>query len=407
MSAPSSAVGRPPASPGAAGAVFVAFLRLGMVAFGGPIAHIGYFHDAFVRRRGWLDEAGFAQLLAVCQFLPGPASSQMGLAIGLLRAGWMGALAAFVGFTLPSAAVMFALAIVAPRFGAAGAVLVHGLKLVAVSVVAAGVLGMARQLTPDRPRLAIAAVAAMLMLWLPLPWTQLGVIAAGALSGLCLCRHVAVPAAVPFAIGYGERTGLALLALGIAGLSLALLWPVGGAASIGGLAAACYRAGALVFGGGHVVLPLLQQAVVDPGWVTAPDFLTGYGAAQAVPGPMFTLAAFLGATALPQAPVFAAAVALAGLFMPGFLWLLAVLPVWARVARAGAAGPAIAGVNAAVVGLLAAALYDPLWTAGVTGPADALIAAVGFALLALLRRPPWVTLLWCVAATAGVHALIR
>lgn len=384
---------------GDAGAVFVAFLLLGLTAFGGPIAHVGYFREAFVRRRGWLDEATFAQLLAVCQFLPGPASSQLGLAIGLLRAGWKGAVAAFAGFTLPSALLMFVLALLAPRLGAAGAVLVHGLKLVAVAVVASGTLGMARQLTPDAPRLAIATLAAALVLWLPVPSMQLVVIGGSAVLGLVLCRRVPAPAAVAFPVRYGLRTGAVLFAACLLGLAAALLLPASSSASVGGLFAAFYRAGALVFGGGHVVLPLLQQATVDPGWIEPPVFLAGYGAAQAVPGPMFTLAAFLGAAALPDAPAAGAAAALAGIFLPGFALLLAVLPAWSRLVRGRHAGPAMAGVNAAVVGLLAAALYDPVWTTGVAGPVDAAIALAGFALLAFARLPPLAVVAGCLAAT--------
>jgi len=295
---------------------------------------------------------------------------------------------------------MFVLALLAPRLGAAGAVLVHGLKLVAVAVVASGTLGMARQLTPDAPRLAIAALAAALVLWLPVPSMQLVVIGGSAVLGLALCRQVRAPAAVAFPVRYGLRTGAVLFAACLLGLAAALLLPASPSASIGGLFAAFYRAGALVFGGGHVVLPLLQQATVDPGWIEPPVFLAGYGAAQAVPGPMFTLAAFLGAAALPDAPAAGAAAALAGIFLPGFALLLAVLPAWSRLVRGRHAGPAMAGVNAAVVGLLAAALYDPVWTTGVAGPVDAAIALAGFALLAFARLPPLAVVAGCLAATA-------
>ena len=392
--------------PGNAGEVFVAFLRLGLTAFGGPIAHIGYMREAFVRRRGWLDDAHFAQLLAVCQFLPGPASSQMGFGIGLARAGWRGALAAFAGFTLPSALLMLGFAALTPRLGA-GAAALHGLKLVAVSVVAHGLLGMARQLAPDLPRLLVAAGAAALVLATGNAWLQLAAIALGAVLGTWWCRQAAAPAAALFPFGGGRRIAAVCLALFLLGLLAALLLPASATPSLAGVAAAFYRAGALVFGGGHVVLPLLQQSLVAPGWLPADRFLAGYGAAQAVPGPMFSLAAFLGAEiplgGLP--PAVGALVALLAMFLPGFLLLAGMLPLWAGLVRHRRAASAMAGINAAVVGLLAAAFIDPVWSGGVRAPVDAAIAVVGFALLAGLRWPAWTAVLWCVAAAVGIGAL--
>ena len=392
--------------PGNTGEVFVAFLRLGLTAFGGPIAHIGYMREAFVRRRGWLDDAHFAQLLAVCQFLPGPASSQMGFGIGLARAGWRGALAAFAGFTLPSALLMLGFAALTPRLGA-GAAALHGLKLVAVSVVAHGLLGMARQLAPDLPRLLVAAGAAALVLASGNAWLQLAAIALGAVLGTWWCRQAAAPAAALFPFGGGRRIAAVCLALFLLGLLAALLLPASATPSLAGVAAAFYRAGALVFGGGHVVLPLLQQSLVAPGWLPADSFLAGYGAAQAVPGPMFSLAAFLGAEiplgGLP--PAVGALVALLAMFLPGFLLLAGMLPLWAGLVRHRRAASAMAGINAAVVGLLAAAFIDPVWSGGVRAPVDAAIAVVGFALLAGLRWPAWTAVLWCVAAAVGIGAL--
>ena len=392
--------------PGNTGEVFVAFLRLGLTAFGGPIAHIGYMREAFVRRRGWLDDAHFAQLLAVCQFLPGPASSQMGFGIGLARAGWRGALAAFAGFTLPSALLMLGFAALTPRLGA-GAAALHGLKLVAVSVVAHGLLGMARQLAPDLPRLLVAAGAAALVLATGNAWLQLAAIALGAVLGTWWCRQAAAPAAALFPFGGGRRIAAVCLALFLLGLLAALLLPASATPSLAGVAAAFYRAGALVFGGGHVVLPLLQQSLVAPGWLPADRFLAGYGAAQAVPGPMFSLAAFLGAEiplgGLP--PAVGALVALLAMFLPGFLLLAGMLPLWAGLVRHRRAASAMAGINAAVVGLLAAAFIDPVWSGGVRAPVDAAIAVVGFALLAGLRWPAWTAVLWCVAAAVGIGAL--
>lgn len=393
--------------PGNAGEVFIAFLRLGLTAFGGPIAHIGYLREAFVRRRGWLDDAHFAQLLAACQFLPGPASSQMGFAIGLSRAGWRGALAAFTGFTLPSALLMLWFAALAPRLAhGPGAAAVHGLKLVAVAVVAHGLLGMCRQLAPDLPRLLIAAAAAALVVATGNAWVQLAAIALGAVLGTWWCRTAVVPAAALFPFRGGRRIALVCLTLFLLGLLAALLLPASATPTLAGVAAAFYRAGALVFGGGHVVLPLLQQALVAPGWLPADSFLAGYGAAQAVPGPMFSLAAYLGAEiplGLPSAV--GATVALLALFLPGFLLLAGMLPLWAGLVRHRRAASAMAGINAAVVGLLAAAFLDPVWSGGVRTPVDAAIAVVGFALLAGLRWPAWTAVLWCVGAAIGIDAL--
>lgn len=389
------------ASRGTAAEVFRVFLRLGLTSFGGPIAHLGYMREEFVRRRGWLDEAHFAQLLAVCQFLPGPASSQMGFAIGLFRGGWRGALAAFAAFTLPSALLMFGFALLSARIeGGAAAAAVHGLKLVAVAVVAHGLVGMARQLAPDLARALVAVASAALVLLATNAWMQLVAIALGAAAGMWACRKAAHPAVAVFPVPHGRREAGVFLALFLAGL-LATAWlSVSANPSVAGIAAAFYQAGALVFGGGHVVLPLLQQTVVDPGWVAPDTFLSGYGAAQAVPGPMFSFAAFLGAevpTGLPAAV--GALAALLAVFLPGFVLLLAVLPVWSRLSQRTWAASAMAGINAAVVGLLAAAFYDPVWTSGVRGPADFAIALVGFMLLAVARVHALWVVLWCVAAS--------
>jgi len=286
---------------GTAAEVFTAFLALGLTSFGGPVAHIGYFRRELVERRKWVDETEFARVLALCQFLPGPASSQLGFSLGLLRAGWPGAFAAFTAFTLPSALLLFAFAKLVPHLsGDLGQAAIHGLKLVAVAIVAQGVLGMARALCPDAPRATIAAVAAASILAAAHAWMQVLVVALGAIAGLVACRGVQPPAAdAMLRLRYGVRLGGALLvafALLLLGLPLA-------ARALGGLfavAEAFYRAGALVFGGGHVVLPLLRESVVAPGWIPESDFLAGYGAAQAVPGPLFTLSAYLGAR-LPRA----------------------------------------------------------------------------------------------------------
>ncbi len=388
------------AAQGSAGEVLRAFLKLGFTSFGGPIAHIGYFRREFVERRRWLEEAEFARLLALCQFLPGPASSQLGFTLGLLRAGWPGALAAFAAFTLPSAALLFAFAVLLPQWsGSSAQAAIHGLKLVAVAVVAQGVLGMARQLCPDRSRATIAAVAAALVLVSGHPAMQIAVVALGALAGLAFCRDVTAYTGEVTHPRYGVRLGITLIAI-FALLLFGL--PVAARAGDGllSVAAAFYRAGALVFGGGHVVLPLLRDTVVTPGWISNDDFLAGYGAAQAVPGPMFTLASYLGAR-LPGAMggLSGSAIALASIFLPGFLLVAGVLPMWHGIATRPAAVRAVAGVNAAVVGLLAAALYDPVWTSAIRAPVDVAIAIAGFVMLVAWRASALLVVVGCVAAT--------
>ena len=380
--------------------VFGAFLKLGLTSFGGPIAHLGYYRRELVERRKWLDDSQFAQLLALCQFLPGPASSQLGFSIGLLRAGWGGAAAAFAAFTLPSALLLFAFAAALPQLsGPAGSAAIHGLKLVALVVVAYGVLGMARQLCPDAARASIATLAAGAVLVAGTAWMQLAVVAAGAAAGVVWCRGVQPVPGGGLLLPHGARVGWLLLAIFFV-LLLGLPLAARGGEGLLAVAAAFYRAGALVFGGGHVVLPLLEETVVRPGWISADEFLAGYGAAQAVPGPMFTLAAYLGAR-LPGAEggAVGASVALAAIFLPGFLLVAGVLPLWRAIAGRPLTARAIAGVNAAVVGLLGAALYDPVWTSAVRGPADVAIALAGFTLLAAWRAGAIAVVLWCVAAS--------
>ena len=394
---------------GTAGEVLAAFLKLGLTSFGGPIAHIGYFRRELVERRKWIDETEFARVLALCQFLPGPASSQLGFSLGLLRAGWPGAFAAFAAFTLPSALLLFAFASLVDRLtGSIGQAAIHGLEIVAVAIVAQGVLGMARSLCPDAARATIAAIVAAAILAAGHAWMQVLVVVFGAVAGLAVCRDARPPAPdAALRLPHGVRLGTALaiaFALLLFGLPLA-------ARALGGLfpvVEAFYRAGALVFGGGHVVLPLLREAVVAPGWISESDFLAGYGAAQAVPGPLFTLSAYLGAR-LPGAEggALGACVALASIFLPGFLLVAAALPWWRAIDHAPAAARIVAGVNAAVVGLLAAALYDPLWTSAINGPLDVAVAAIAFTLLVAWRAPPIVVVAWCVGASMVVHRLVH
>lgn len=376
-------------------AVFRVFLRLGLTSFGGPIAHLGYFRDEFVARRGWLSESEYAELIALCQFLPGPASSQVGMAIGLLRAGIRGAVAAWCGFTLPSAVLMVLFALGLTQWGAAlPADALHGLKLVAVAVVVQAVWGMARLFCTDSTRILLAAAATVLVLWWPQAWVQVGVIVLGAVVGLAL-RRVAGPAeGGGLAVSLSTRTGLAMLACFLA---LLLLSPLAAQySSSSGLRVfdAFYRSGALVFGGGHVVLPLLQAEVVSPGWIDADRFLAGYGAAQAMPGPLFTFAAFLG-TAMSAGPGgwIGGLLCLVAIFLPSFLLVLGVLPFWSRLRGQRGVQTALAGINAAVVGLLLAALYDPLWTTAVRDWRDAAWVGAGVAALMWAKLPPWLVVL--------------
>ena len=382
--------------------VFIVFLRLGLTSFGGPIAHLAYFRDEFVTRRRWVSDNEYAQLLGLCQALPGPISSQLGFSLGVLRAGWMGAVAAFVAFTLPSASLMFVCAALFPTMtGTVGDAAIHGLKLVALAVVAHAVLGMARQLCPDVPRAAIAVCAVVIVLASRQPWMQLLVIAAGGIAGLVLCRAAQSVAEGRLQVGYSRTYGWTLLVV-FAILLLGL--PVAAQAWDGRFTFidAFYRAGALVFGGGHVVLPLLETTVVDLGWISRDEFLAGYGAAQAVPGPMFSFAAYVGAR-LPDGAggIIGASIALAAMFLPGLLLVAGVLPVWRTILSQPGAVRAIAGINAAVVGLLAAALYDPLWTSAVGGLVDVAIALIGLILLAIWRIPAIVVVMWCVAASVA------
>jgi chromate transporter len=370
--------------------VLLAFLKLGVTAFGGPVAHIGYFRDEIVARRRWLDDAAYSDLVALCQFLPGPSSSQVGFSLGLIRAGYWGGLAAWTGFTLPSALIMTLFAYGAGSLGGpVGGGVLHGLRLVAVAIVAQAVLGMARTLCPDRPRAAIGGIAAALILWSGSPLSQIAAILLGALMGMWLCRAPVAHNGPVLGAPVSRRAGL--LALAAFAVLLAGLPMLRAAVSLQGVALfdAFYRSGALVFGGGHVVLPLLRDAVVVPGWVSDASFLAGYGAAQAIPGPLFTVAAYLGAVATPTPHgVMGGAMALVAIFLPGILILIGALSFW-DVLRAGAGAQAtMRGINAAVVGLLAAALYSPVWTGSVETARDASVVIVGFVLLTAWRAPP-------------------
>jgi chromate transporter len=380
--------------------VFIAFLKLGLTSFGGPIAHLGYFRAEFVERKKWLDDRVYADLVALCQFTPGPASSKVGIGIGLAKGGLPGALAAWLGFTMPSAVAMVLFAYGVEAFaGNLGSGWLHGLKVVAVAVVAQAVWGMAKNLTPDPQRFTLAVAAAVIAMSWPTPAGQVSAIALGAVVGLALFRakrdepHVAMGISVGRLPAIVSLVVLFALLLGLPALKAA--YPTHELS----LFDSFYRAGSLVFGGGHVVLPLLQHEVVPPGWVTNDAFLAGYGAAQAVPGPLFTFSAYLGAIMGPAPNGWQGALlCLAAIFLPAFLLVIGVLPFWDDLRRFPAMRSALTGINAAVVGLLLAALYHPVWTAAILSPADFGLGIAAFALLVFWKMPPWLVVVLSAAA---------
>jgi chromate transporter len=379
--------------------VFRVALGLGLTSFGGPIAHLGYFERAYVRKRQWLTADEYAGFMALSQLMPGPTSSQVGLLVGLRRAGWPGAAAAWIGFTAPSAILMLGFALIAPKVqGWVADAVVHGLKLVAVAVVAQAVWSMAQRLCPDRQRTAIALVAAALLLAIGGVQMQLAALVLGAAGGSLLCKGASLSSSVP-RVPITMRAGSIALAIFLA---LLIGLPLAGRAaphSLFDLAGLFYRAGALVFGGGHVVLPLLRDALVPRGWLTDGTFLTGYGAAQAVPGPLFTFAVYLGAAVAPagRAPLWSL-VALVSVFLPGILIAIAGLPLWSWLGHHPAARGALAGINAAVVGVLGAALYSPIWVNAIGSGRDVAIALAGLLLLERWRAPPLLAVFFCTAA---------
>ncbi|NWB84313.1 chromate efflux transporter [Pseudomonas gingeri] len=377
--------------------VFLVFLRLGLSSFGGPIAHLGYFREEFVARRQWLSERSYVDLVALCQFLPGPASSQVGIGIGLSRAGFRGALAAWAGFTLPSAILLALFAQGMSIWGSSlPSGLLHGLKIVAVAVVAQAVWGMARNLCTDVPRVTITAFAACAALLWPNAWGQVGVIVVSAVIGLLLFKPAQGRMAESLPIPVSRKAGGVALLLFfslLVGLPLALqVWPSPTLAMVN----AFYRAGSLVFGGGHVVLPLLQAATVPNGWVANDTFLAGYGLAQAVPGPLLTFSAFLGASMSVQPSGWAGAtLCLIAIFVPSFLLVIGVLPFWERLRHSVRTRSALAGVNAGVVGLLLAALYNPVWSSAIFKPQDFGLALLALVALMFWKVPPWLVVLGC------------
>jgi chromate transporter len=399
-----SALNSPPKSVGTTAEVFASFLRLGLTSFGGPVAHLGYFHDEFVVRRRWLDEKTYVDLVALSQFLPGPASTKVGIAIGLSRAGYAGALAAWTAFTLPSAIALMLFGYGVTSFGnALGSGWLHGLKVAAVAVVANAVLTMMGALAPDRERATLAVAAAVLVLAVPSSFGQIAAIVMGAVIGVVLFRgaqqddHVRLPhpvsrtvAIVAILAFFALLAALPLIAAAMPDHSLQLF-------------DAFYRSGSLVFGGGHVVLPLLQAAVVPPGWVSNDAFLAGYGAAQAVPGPLFTFSAYLGTVMGPSPNGWEGALlCLVAMFLPAFLLVIGPLPFWDALRQRPTAQAALRGVNATVVGFLLAALYRPVWTSGITNAGDFALGVAAFLLLLMWKTPPWLVVVFCAIGGAAL-----
>jgi chromate transporter len=372
--------------------IFLVFLKLGLTSFGGPIAHLGYFQNEFVVRRKWLEEQAFADLVALCQFLPGPASSQVGFALGFLRGGFLGGCAAWLGFTTPSVLVLIVFAYISGSIeGPIGVGILHGLKIVAVAVVAQAVWSMAKTLCPDRQRATIALGALLIVIGISGTMGQITAIILGAVAGLLFCRSEPAVIVGRLSFSLSRRTGVlsfVVFFLLLAGLPIVAAFSQSHMLEV---FSAFYRSGALVFGGGHVVLPLLQAEVVHTGWVDNNTFLNGYGAAQAVPGPLFTFAAYLGAVMNGQPNgVLGALICLAAIFLPGILLLIGMLPFWDNFRRLAAAKHLMRGANAAVVGLLGAALYTPLWTSTINHASDFGLAMTGFILLTVWKIPPWI-----------------
>lgn len=381
-------------------------MRLGLTSFGGPIAHLGYFHEEYVKRKQWIDEQSYADLVALCQFLPGPASSQVGIAIGIARARLIGGVAAWLGFTLPSAVALIVFGLGIGAFAdAADAGWLHGLKIVAVAVVAQAVWGMARSLCPDRERATIAILASIVTLTWPSAVGQLSSIAVAGIAGLMIFPGSASSSVSNMRFPVGKTTGIAAWIIFFALLVLLPLFRQMAPSHALEVFDSFFRVGSLVFGGGHVVLPLLQAEVVEPGWVTNEQFVAGYGAAQAVPGPLFTFSAYLGTVMGPEPNGWPGALlALVAIFLPSFLLVTGALPFWDLLRSVPVFQSALKGINSAVVGLLLAALYKPVWTSAIYSPADFGLGLVAFALLMFWKFPPWLVV---VLTAVGGEALAR
>jgi chromate transporter len=364
--------------------------KLGLTSFGGPVAHLGYFYNEYVRKRQWIDEKSYSELVALCQFLPGPASSQVGIGIGIIRAGFLGGLVAWLGFTLPSVIALVAFAFLLKGLDLSQAGWIHGLKIVAVAIVAGAILGMGQKLTPDKKRATLAVIVASVTLIWQTAFSQVLLILASGLVGVWMYRQTKVPDVVSVSIPISRKVAVCCLSL-FFGLLIVLPF-ISSIVGTQGLSLfdSFYRSGSLVFGGGHVVLPLLEQAVVPTGWLSKEDFLAGYGATQAVPGPLFTFASYLGAMIN---GISGAIIATIAIFLPAFLLIVGTLPFWTIIRSNSHIQSALVGINAAVVGLLLAALYNPLWITAIMRPADFVLVSILFTMLFFWKLPPWIVVL--------------
>ncbi len=377
--------------------VLLVSTKLGLTAFGGPVAHLGYFHNEYVKRRKWMDERSYADLVAMCQFLPGPASSQVGIGIGVMRAGLLGGVVAWIGFTLPSVIALVLFASLMQGFDWGNTGWIHGLKIGAAAIVAQAILGMGQKLTPDRNRVTIAILAATVLLLWSTAWSQVVIILLAGIVGLFLYSNMDTSEHAEIKVPVRRSVAFTCLVVFFGLLLVLPLLREGTSAHMVAVFDSFYRSGSLVFGGGHVVLPLLEREVVPVGWLSSEDFLAGYGAAQAVPGPLFTFAAYLGAV---MNGWIGALVAVVAIFLPAFLLVIGVLPFWESLRRRPRVGGALMGINAAVVGILLAAFYNPIWTSSIRGPADFALAAVLFVMLVHWKLPPWLVVI--AGAVGGV-----
>lgn len=370
--------------------ILAASTKLGLTSFGGPAAHIGYFRDEYVQKRKWLDDKLYADLVALCQFLPGPASSQVGISIGMLRGGLLGGILSWIGFTLPSVFLLMAFAWVIMQTGSFESGWIQGLKIVAVAVVAHALMGMSKSLTPDRTRITVAMIAAAATLLIPTAWGQILIIVLAGIFGVMYYKNEKAPEAVEMPLSFGKKTGIIAWILFFALLILLPLFRPFVQATWYAIFDIFYRVGSIVFGGGHVVLPMLEREVVPVGWMSSEAFIAGYGAAQAVPGPLFTLAGYLGQI---MGSFSGAAIAVIAMFLPSFLLVVGTLPFWAVIRTKPRIQAALKGVNAAVVGILLAALYDPVFTSAVHDPIDFVIVLISFTLLVFYKLPPWLVVI--------------
>ena len=382
--------------------ILAASTKLGLTSFGGPTAHIGYFRDEYVKKRKWLDDKLYADLVALCQFLPGPASSQVGISIGMLRGGILGGILSWIGFTLPSVILLVAFAWLVIHTGSIESGWIQGLKIVAVAVVANALMGMGKSLAPDLPRITITVLAASATLLIPTALGQILVIIAAGVSGMLYYKKEKIPEQVDMPLSFGKKTGIASWILFfILLIALPILRPVVNAAWFS-IFDIFYRVGSIVFGGGHVVLPMLEKEIVPSGWMSAEMFIAGYGAAQAVPGPLFTLSGYLGQI---MGSFSGAAIAVIAMFLPSFLLVMGTLPFWAAIRKKPRIQAALKGVNAAVVGILLAALYDPVFTSAVDAPIDFVLVLISFALLVFYKLPPWLVVIITAVLGAVSYAM--